>query len=373
MRRRRGFSLIELLVVIAVIGILLALLLPAIQSSREAARKTQCTNNLRQIGIALNSYHSSFTTLPPSVVWGQPPGEPLGGGAIPVGVFDRVAMGIVSPSNPARVHANWLVMLLPSLDQAAVYESGDPMLPISDAANQELRETRLSVLSCPSDSYSTAENPYVRDQLAGTTDNRYARGNYGMNMGPGRFCLHELQPSCEDGFHVGEEDLANDNVTLWGAGAGGVNVSFSFKDMTAGVSNFVVVDELRAGIHPLDPRGSWALGFAGASSTLRHGISFGGEDAYGPNNQSISADDIVGCGTMTSEIGLDKVQRLGMPCDEDPDPEVNGQAAARSLHAGGVHVLMGDGSAHFVADQVDLQVWFRMHDRENKDVFDLPF
>lgn len=374
MRKRNGLSIIELLVVIAVISLLLALLLPAIQKSRGTARRAQCLNNMRQIGLALQNYHSSFTNLPPAVIWGGDPGEPLGLGRAPIGVLDRIALGAVSPTEPSRVHANWLTMLLPQLDQANVADSGNPLVPVSDPQNQELRETRLSVLTCPSDSYNTPANPYIRDQLAGTTDNRYARGNYAINFGPGRGCIHELEPDCEFGFHVDNPDLLSGVRTTWGSGAAGINVSFSFEDFTTGTSNFVIVDEIRAGIHPVDPRGSWALGFPGASITIRHGLLHRNEDAVGPNNQDPDSDDIIGCAHLTSELGEDGLLKAKMPCHHPMVPlEMNVQATARSQHPGGVNVLMADGSAHFVSDQVNLDVWFHMHHRENNEAFDLPF
>ncbi len=373
MRRRRGISIVEVLAVIAIIGILLALLLPAVQDSRSAARRLQCQNNLKQIGLALHNYHEQFGRMPPAVIWGGPPGEPLGGGEVPVGLVDRVALGVVSPTDPARVHANWAVMLLPLLDQAVLADSGNPERPISDPANRRLRETWLPVFLCPDDTYAAGDNPYIRDQLAGTVDNRYARGCYGMNMGPGSNCIHELQPECENGFHVDDPDLAGKAQLLWGTGAGGVNVSVSFSEITSGQSNFVVVDELRAGVHAVDPRGTWALGFPGASATVRHGQVGVQEDAFGPNNQDINSDDIVGCGQIESELGEEQLNALGMPCYARPELEINSQAAARSLHTNGVHVLMGDGSVHFVTDQVNPDIWFYMHNRSVEDPFELPF
>ena len=242
------------------------------------------------------------------------------------------------------------------------------------AANAAVRTRRLAVLSCPDDAFNEPGNPYVRDALAGGNANRYARGNYAMNMGPGRGCIVELEEGCEDGFHVGKRDLAGENMTLWGDGIGGVNVSFSFSDVKGGLSNLVFVDELRAGVADIDPRGSWALGFIGASITARHGLIAQTEDANGPNNQYENSDDIIGCTELERRLGEQRLAELRMPCwAAVGQPELNTQATARSMHAGGVHVLMGDGSAHFVSDLVNPEVWYSMHVREPAKAFELPF
>src|SRR5437879_8676456 len=94
-RRRLGFTLIELLVVIAIIAVLVALLLPAVQQAREAARRSQCKNNLKQLGLALHNYHEAFSVFPPESIW---------------------ALDSASPKQPRNY--TWIVMLLPQLDQS---------------------------------------------------------------------------------------------------------------------------------------------------------------------------------------------------------------------------------------------------------------
>lgn len=365
-----GFTLIEVLVAISVFAVLLAIVMPSIQRAREAARRAQCLNNLRQIGIALHNYHDQARMLPPSVIWRGPPGEPHAGGTLPVGWVDRVAIG--EPIETDRVCANWLILLLPMLDQAPLYQAYDSRKPIADPAFADLRTATIQSLLCPTDSFNGSH--YIRDLIVGTSTNRYARGNYGMNMGPGRRCLQEVDANCIDGFHVDDPDLASKTMRYWGSGVGGVNTSFSFSDFPLGQSSMVAVDELRAGVDPADPRGTWALGFIGASATARHGLADGYEDAYGPNNQYQAADDIVGCVWMQKQKGADWPLQQKMPCYAETNRiETNDQATSRSMHPGGVQVLMLDGSAHFVSDLVNLDVWFKMHSRERKGTVELPF
>jgi len=119
-RRRRGFTLVELLVVITIIGILIALLLPAVQAAREAARRMQCSNNLRQIGLALHNYHLSVKSFPPGNLWYE-----------------------------GREHC-WTTMILPHLEQQALFDKYDFSVRWDHANNEEVTETDLSVFMCPS-------------------------------------------------------------------------------------------------------------------------------------------------------------------------------------------------------------------------------
>jgi prepilin-type N-terminal cleavage/methylation domain-containing protein len=127
-----GFTLIELLVVIAIIGVLIALLLPAVQSAREAARRTQCLNNFRQIGLALHGYLDTNATFPP------------GGWELRIGI------------NPAKRQLAWSMLILPHLEQAALYNSLNVLLAFDSRGNSSGAATILNVYMCPS---SRREDP----------------------------------------------------------------------------------------------------------------------------------------------------------------------------------------------------------------------
>lgn len=127
---RRGFTLIELLVVIAIIGILIALLLPAVQRAREAAHRTECRNNLKQIGLALHNYHDTYLMFPPGWI--------------------SVENGM--PAAHAGTNgAGWGTMILPQLEQSNLYDLFNPNVSIADPVNDEFRESALNVFRCPSD------------------------------------------------------------------------------------------------------------------------------------------------------------------------------------------------------------------------------
>jgi prepilin-type N-terminal cleavage/methylation domain-containing protein/prepilin-type processing-associated H-X9-DG protein len=368
----RGFTMVELLVVIGIVGLLAALLLPAVQAAREAARTTQCLNNLRQLGLALHSYHDAHSTLPPSRVWGGGPGEPLGGGQVSVGVIDRVASGYSPANGPDRLYANWAILLLPLLEQDNLYKGFNVSLPVDDPSNAATRETNLPFMLCPSDPFNN--KPYQRALPAGTANGHtYARGNYGINHGPDKLC-YMSQTGCTNGFYVANPDLLNKNMVVWGSGIGGTNLCFRLRDFPGGTSRMTAIDEIRAGIDPLDPRGVWALGMAGSSGTVGDGI-YQLPNISPPNSGSPLADTIVGCSALVAKYGLARLTEMGMPCTSQ---SVNGfelsvAATARSMHPNGVHVLMLDGSAHFVSENVNPQIWTDMHSQKTNDVFELPF
>jgi prepilin-type N-terminal cleavage/methylation domain-containing protein/prepilin-type processing-associated H-X9-DG protein len=125
---RRAFTLIELLVVIAIVGVLVALLLPAVQAAREAARRLQCANNLKQIGLALHVYHDAIGTFPPGYL--STPGRDGGN--------DGPGWG-------------WAAMILPGLGHAPVFDAVNFGLPIESPANQTGRQVALGEFACPSD------------------------------------------------------------------------------------------------------------------------------------------------------------------------------------------------------------------------------
>jgi prepilin-type processing-associated H-X9-DG protein len=347
--------MVELLVVIAIVGMLVALLIPAIQYARESGRRAQCVSNLHQITMGLHSYHDAHHGLPPSVIW-FPEGEPLGNGEYPIGVIDAISVGL-SPMED-RVFANWAIMLLPYLEEGPLAAIFDPGAPISDDRNATLRSHELSLMKCPSDNYNGGENQYQRSELAVAPG--YARGNYALNAGTNRSCLEGF-PSCDDGFSYEGTDLATNNRRVWGSGLGGANNSTSFREFRNGLSKTVAVEEIRAGVDVMDRRGVWALGFVGSSVTSVHGN-------YGHKGPNKGLDFIQGCPKLQAKLGA-RLESENMPCNYRRIPiEISEKATARSQHSGGVNLTMADGSVHFIVDQVDAEIWHYMHRRDAPSV-----
>lgn len=146
MPMRNGFTLIELLVVIAIIGILAALLLPAVQAARESARRTQCVNNLKQMGIAFQNYHDAMRRLPP--------------GYVAAGLY-------IDGETDTSPGWGWAAFLLPNLEQNAAYQLANFNLPIQHPANTVAVQTRVAPYICPSD--SVPDEPYAVPNPSGGT------------------------------------------------------------------------------------------------------------------------------------------------------------------------------------------------------------
>lgn len=350
-RTKKAFTLAELLVVISIIGLLVGLLIPAVQMARESARRMQCQNNLKQLGIALHNFESAYRKLPPAMTW-KGRGEPYGGGLFPIGTFDRVAMGISPGTEPDRLQTNWVCSLLPYMELSSLHDSLRKDLPIDDVSNRDLRNVNLPAMRCPSDSFNGL--PYERALLSGVSGHTYARGNYAFNMGINRPCF-AFRPNCPDGYSSDTNDLERTESKVWGSGIGGFNVSFGFQDFPEGLSNMVALDEIRAGISPLDPRGTWAIGMVGASITAAH---------QGGPNENKSGDGIVSCGMLILTLSESAMKQMRMPCVTSAIP-ANFAATARSQHSGLVNVLNLDGSVHTIPDSVDRKTWLGLHSRDS--------
>ena len=318
-----GFTLVELLVVIAIIGVLVALLLPAVQAAREAARRAQCQNNLKNLGLAMINYHDTHKKFP------EPAQMQTGADH---NLYDM-----------NRLFSNWAIDILPFIEQQNLYDQAqiDPATtrffdPSNISLNQAVRSAQLSVMLCPSDS---SDSPYF-DGSTGTPQ-QWARGNYGLNgfqFWPNSQAVAEAR---------GTKSGALSQVLEFNLGMGSPGHALAIKDITDGTSNTIMLAEMRRGLGASDPRGTWALGLCGSNFHCRHATN--GVNA--PNECLPGQDDIFNGANIVSEVGADRLRSECML--NDPGINVSGQNVVRSVHPGGVFVSMADASVRFISDFIE--------------------
>lgn len=274
MNRKSGFTLVELLVVIAIIGILVALLLPAVQAAREAARRNQCVNNLKQWGLAMQMYESSNRRL--------------------------INSGELTPRR------GWPPGLWPYVEEAALFDKFDPRQPFWLTPNITYCAVQIPLYFCASDRTGMWRgDPYTR-----------SRGAYVLNWSNGTDRHFQVDAPVLPGpfYH---------------------NKQYRLKQITDGLSKTMFVSEVVMALQDqyFDTRGDMLNDYNSTSVFMT---------------------------INTPNSGIDY-----MACSEDPlNPSpcthvLSGSSyqSARSRHPGGVNVLMGDGSVHFVPDVVSLTVW----------------
>ena len=330
--RLSGFTLVELLVVITIIGILIGLLLPAVQSAREAARRLQCSNNLHQLGLALQGYHTAFSTFPPSSVWKN-------NGKLDLTNFTQ-------PTDKSQLFENWVVVILPQLENQNLRNSFDLTKPITNEANAAARGTQIDFMLCPSDS-SYNRKPFMGSAGSQTKwmGDNWARGNYAANASMGYMGWTEI-----NGAGSGTQPNGGGWANRWYRGVMGANTSLRIDDIKDGSTNTILVGEIRAGLIAQDTRGVWAMSGGCPSALWAHGYV---SDANGPNCNQTNSDDPRNCGEIQQAAGgATQLIQLGMSCSNGPFPDW--QQTARSLHPNGVNVCLGDGSVRFISDFVEL-------------------
>ena len=331
----RGFTLVELLVVIAIIGILIAILLPAVQAAREAARRVQCSSSIRQLGLALLNYESSHKVLPPSSRWR---------------VNGKLDFGAIEQKNNSQLAENWVILILAEIEEKNTLLSFNLKKPIPDSSNTAPRSHPISILRCPTDSF--AGQPFNGSASPSTNQmgDGWARGDYAANASLAWMWYGD--GDADDFSGLGRNGGRFDGAG-WGnryyRGVMGANISLRIKDIRDGTSKTILLGEIRAGIIPQDDRGTWAMS-GGASALWGHG--YASDDDNGPNASTAHGDDAPACSEIQAAAGGQlPLIRKGMPCWNGPG--TNREQGARSLHSGGVNVCLCDGSVRFISDFID--------------------
>lgn len=318
-RRKYGFTLIELLVVIAIIAVLIALLLPAIQQAREAARRTQCANNLKQIGLALHNYESSHDTFP------------MGDCSVNLGVGDVPQ---------ASIHA----YLLPFLGSENNYDTFNFSLQVN-AANPEARVQVIPIYQCPSDPGGD------RHMVANVIDS--ASANYMQNLG---------SHANHAGYVVSGSPLprTSDHGPFWR------NSLFRISDFQDGTSKTALFAEIKKGPNHT---ASTMVVPAGHRDDLRVATNVSatwtGDDLLYPpetcENRATAAWMYRGLqyyrGLLVATYYNHTMPPNALRRDCVTSSLTQGHMAARSYHPGGVNFLLADGAVRFVSDSVEADVW----------------
>jgi len=317
----RGFTLVELLVVIAIIGVLVALLLPAVQAAREAARRTKCANNLRNLALGAINYHDSKQHFPLPTTNRE-------------GTND-------DPIRDQRLFSNWAIATLPYIEQQALFgrfqisDVNRLWNPTGVDLNLEPRGQELEVMLCPSDD--------GQGKRFADSGGNWARGNYGLNgfqFWPNSYLAREA--AGDAGVTATDFSKFLDYVI----GMGGINgPKMNIKRITDGTTNTIMFAEMRTGLSPRDRRGVWAMGMCGSNFHCRHAYN----GVTGPNSCKDGGDDIYGAPNIRDDVGEDTMRMECMHTAEDN----SGQSTVRSRHAGGAFIAMADGSVKFVSDFID--------------------
>jgi len=334
MKRRRspaGFTLVELLVVIAIIGVLVALLLPAVQSAREAARRIQCANNVKNLALALHNHHDTHGSFPAAAEFPSPQDLPGAEG--------------LNPLTGRALFQNWVIRVLPFVEEQALADLFDirPTNRVSDdptgARNSVARGTELGVMRCPSDGANGT--PFV-DPAGGADSGPWARGNYGLNAlhyWPNRFWRDikrrvNQDPSAADfAFQIGVSGFSD----------GDTDQTLSISKITDGTSKTLLIAEMRVGVDERDRRGVWAMAMCGSSFHCRH-LDVPPNDCT-PDHDDIYGPDLVG---LIGEATLNQ-QCMGVQTGLD----ASGQSTVRSQHPGGAVCAMADASVRFLSDFIE--------------------
>lgn len=301
-RKLRGFTLVELLVVIAIIGVLVALLLPAVQAARESARRMSCTNNLKQVGLALHMHHDAKQVLPPGTTGGGNLGSDVG-----------------KPTGPNET--TWIAYLFPFFEQTAL-DSQINWTQLNanfyNGGGAKISPLKVPLLLCPSDTRPDPNNTY--------NPTVFGRGNYVANNGIGPAIEYRLGPG-----HTTPANMARPGGVFY------INSWLAFRNFTDGLSNTVMVSEIRVPRNTADGRGIMHY----PEGPLYH---------HNRTPNSLVPDEIRTAWCQSTP----QIPCIGAYAAYNSIRDIR---SSRSNHPGGVNILMGDGSVRSATQTINLPIW----------------
>ena len=324
--RNRAFTLVELLVVIAIIGILVALLLPAIQAARESARRSQCVNNLKQLGVAMTNYHDSYKTLP------------YGNYSCCWGTWQMSVLSFIEEQQLADMYT-WLPKDSEFFLDAYKYDRNNTSNPVT--RNLDVTRKRIATLTCPSDEPQVAQAG-VAQATEGLTFHNYV-ANYGNTNHVGiNHPGATATPTNPNFIRYLGSPFVGDDINIKPKGF------CTFRQITDGLSKTMLFSETVQGQWG-DLRGltwwGWSAGFE----------SFASPNGTEPDR-------------LYSDVQCKEELVPNPPCKVQTGGNMI-KAAARSRHPGGVNAVMCDGSVQFVVDDVDLTTWRAASTTKGEEVY----
>ncbi|MFO0944922.1 MAG: DUF1559 domain-containing protein [Planctomycetota bacterium] len=363
-RVRSGFTLIELLVVIAIIGVLVALLLPAIQQAREAARRSQCQSNLKQIGVAINTFESSHRHFPASLRTG------------------------ITPANPSGFRQGWMIFLLPFLERQDIYDQYNFEFGWNNPENSTAVATKINVLQCPSAPVTEIDgNPDISNFPTGWTATQYVSNtDYSGFLGVFKWMKDVgLTNSFGEGMSA---QVSAASTTLPELSR---TTPIKFKEVLDGLSKTFAAAESAgrpriwrfgrsSGNFPTDDDfptrkvngGGWCRP---ASDISLEGFSQfdagDGRDKPGPCAVNCTNGHDMGATWKTSPRGIPSHSYTG-PNGKTATVDLRtiGTSEIYSFHPGGAHVLMCDGSVQFLNASASIDAVARGVTRAGSEIFD---
>jgi prepilin-type N-terminal cleavage/methylation domain-containing protein len=358
--RRKGFTLVELLVVITIIGVLIALLLPAVQAVRESARRVQCTNNLHQIGTALHTHHEAHGSFPPGVPSGTQADKHWITGGTSAGAYCQ--------------GPNWCTNIFAELDQPEMAFFVEETVKYQWSAADDLEH------GCPDRGWGSQSDPYARGNIGTVTPSMYicpsadrmtlddalgptsndwgmdpwsAKGNYAACWGSDTYMSFQTRTKAGafgvvllNGWDRHAASPQSEGMAgMLGNWKMGFGQGIRLTDIRDGPSNTLMVSEVLGYRSRNDGRGAWVTNVPGGSLfTARTGPNSEVNDVTSFCESTIPASDLLRCTQNRSDGNM--------------------WAAARSQHRGGVNAAMCDKSVRWFSDGIDLAVWQAMATRE---------
>jgi prepilin-type N-terminal cleavage/methylation domain-containing protein len=335
-----GFTLVELLVVIAIIGTLVGLLLPAVQSAREAARRSSCSNNLKQQGLAVHGFHDAKNKLPSG---GRPP-------------------------DAATVRCGVFTYMLPWLDKKTLWDKYDTSVNWSDALNRPVTEIRVPEFECPSAPRHNNQLDQNPDGVTGFGTGIVANGDYGSNLGvaPG------LATTVTGSVTIGGASVAKSTLVrespAWTSSSGTTtngmlpkNSSISFKDVTDGLTNTIAIVE-SAGRPYVYQRGKQVSNVLNTAHTNGGGWCRPASDIlfYGSN----AAGTTVGGQFLNRTNGYNHASEAYGSTGYPAPYGAEGSSQPYAFHSGGLQVSLGDGAVKFIDENIAIEVFTAMLTRD---------